>query len=47
MLKDAIRMTPEATSSDLGRLTIFAYTVEPLHRAVLRLFLEAKTRYRI
>ena len=43
-------MTPEATSSDLGRLTIFAYTVEPLaplYRAVLRLFLEAKTRYRI
>lgn len=43
-------MTPEATSSDLGRLTIFAYTVEPLaplYRAVLRLFLEAKARYRI
>lgn len=47
-------MTPEATSRDasppLGRLTIFAYTVEPLallYRAVLRLFLEAKARYRI
>jgi uncharacterized protein (TIGR02677 family) len=43
-------MTPEATSSDLGRLTIFAYTVEPLaplYRSVLRLFLEAKARYRI
>ncbi|HEX3130875.1 MAG TPA: DUF2397 family protein [Thermoanaerobaculia bacterium] len=26
-------MTPEATSSDLGRLTIFAYTVEPLRAA--------------
>jgi DNA-binding MarR family transcriptional regulator len=41
---------PEATSCDLGRLTIFAYTVEPLaplYRAVLRLFLEAKNRYRI
>jgi uncharacterized protein (TIGR02677 family) len=46
-------MTPEATSCesyDLGRLTIFAYTVEPLaplYRSVLRLFLEAKARYRI
>jgi uncharacterized protein (TIGR02677 family) len=43
-------MTPEATSCDIGRLTIFAYTVEPLaplYRSVLRLFLEAKARYRI
>jgi uncharacterized protein (TIGR02677 family) len=43
-------MMPEATSSDLGRLTIFAYTVEalaPLYRTVLRLFLEVKARYRI
>lgn len=43
-------MTLEATSSDFGRLTIFAYTVEPLaplYRSVLRLFLEAKARYRI
>jgi uncharacterized protein (TIGR02677 family) len=43
-------MTSEAISLDIGRLTIFAYTVEPLaplYRSVLRLFLEAKARYRI
>ena len=33
-----------------GRLTLFSYTVEslaPLYRAVMRLFFEAKARYRI
>jgi uncharacterized protein (TIGR02677 family) len=37
-------------SLSTGRLTLFSYTVEPsapLYRAVLRLFLEAKGRYRI
>ena len=35
---------------DSGRLTLFSYTVEPLawvYRAVMSLFLEAKSRYRI
>ncbi|MES1243507.1 MAG: TIGR02677 family protein [Acidobacteriota bacterium] len=43
-------MNPEATSSEFGRLAIFAYTVEslaPLYRSILRLFLEAKALYRI
>ena len=45
--------TPEPPPDDVpggGRLPIFSYTVEPLaplYRAVLRLFLDAKGRYRI
>jgi len=38
------------TADTGGRLTLFSYTVEslaPLYRAVMRLFLEAKGRYRI
>jgi uncharacterized protein (TIGR02677 family) len=38
------------TADTGGRLTLFAYTVEslaPLYRAAMRLFLEAKGRYRI
>jgi uncharacterized protein (TIGR02677 family) len=41
----------QRAAADLGgRLTLFSYTVEslaPLYRAVMRLFLEAKGRYRI
>ncbi len=39
-----------ASFQDVGRLTLFSYTVEPLawmYRAVMRHFLEAKARYRI
>ncbi len=39
-----------AASDPAGRLTLFSYTVEPLaplYRAVARLFLDAKSRYRI
>ena len=43
--------TTQRAAADLGgRLTLFSYTVEslaPLYRAVMRLFLEAKGRYRI
>lgn len=38
------------TYSDSGRLTLFSYTVEslaPLYRAIMRLFFDAKARYRI
>src|SRR5262245_7122220 len=42
--------TQRAAADPGGRLTLFSYTVEslaPLYRAVMRLFLEAKGRYRI
>lgn len=44
---DSSAPLPRATG---GRLTLFSYTVEPLapvYRAILRHFLEAKTRYQI
>jgi uncharacterized protein (TIGR02677 family) len=43
-------MTQRSAADLGGRLTLFSYTVEslaPLYRAVMRLFLEAKGRYRI
>ena len=50
-LQEPDSSTTLRTAVDLGgRLTLFSYTVEslaPLYRAVMRLFLEAKGRYRI
>lgn len=43
-------VAPAPTPDPFQRLTLFSYTVEgnaPLYRAVMRLFLEAKERYRI